>query len=138
MTTLQYTTLLFMIAVVSLAYTIPLFAQRDEFVPIQEVPGFLQTGQERSVPTFLNNAFRIGVGVAAMLAVIMITVGGFEYMTSDIPGEKSDGKARIRGAIIGILIILLSGIILAVINPDILTFRLFSHHSPGDIVTALV
>lgn len=111
-----------------MAVAIPAFAA-EEFVPLQEIPGFIEGGQEDDVPGFLNSAFRIGVGIAAILAVIVIIIGGFEYMTSDIPGNKSDGKERIRGAILGVAIILLSWIILGVINPDIRTFRIFQSGS---------
>lgn len=94
------------------------------FVPLTE--NLIGTGQQTDVSGFLNTAFKIGVGVAAMLTVIMITVGGFEYMSSDAPWQKSDGKTRIWGAIIGLAIILLSAVILGIINPDILSFRFFS------------
>ena len=96
------------------------------FIPLQEIEGFLKKGQENKLGDFFNNAFRIGVGVAGILAVIMIIIGGFEYMTSDIPGAKSDGKSKITGAILGIVIILLSGLILTIINPDILSFKFFN------------
>jgi len=95
------------------------------FVPLQGIKGFIETGQEKDIAGFLNSAFRFGVGAAAVLAVLMIILGGFEYMTSDAPGMKSDGKEKIAGAILGIVIILLSGLILSIINPDILQFRFF-------------
>jgi hypothetical protein len=98
----------------------------DGFVPLQPIKGFIESGQENNLPGFLNNAFRIGIGVAGILAVIVIIIGGFEYMTSDVPGAKADGKNRITGAILGIAIILLSYVILGIINPDILTFRIFN------------
>lgn len=106
------------------ALPISSFAQ-EEFVPLQTVGGVIEKGSDQRLGDFLNGVFRIGVGAAALLAVLMITIGGFEYMTSTIPGVKADGKSRIVGAILGLLLILLSWLILNIINPDILSFDLF-------------
>ena len=115
------TTVVLLVATVLPTFT---FA-REEFVPLQTVGGVIEEGQEQELGDFLNGVFRIGVGAAALLAVLMITIGGFEYMTSTIPGVKADGKSRIVGAILGLLLILLSWLILNIINPDILSFDLF-------------
>jgi|GEM_PF-6870456 len=67
----------------------------------------------------LNAIFRLGIGIAALLAVITITWGGFQYMTSDAIGDKSEGRSWITSAIYGLLIILFSWILLTTINPQI-------------------
>lgn len=94
------------------------------FTPLTKDSRIFQPGQEKDTPAFLNLIFKLGVGVAALLAVIMIVVGGFEYMTSEIPGAKNDGKDRIRGAIYGLLLVLLTWLILTTVNPDILNFSI--------------
>lgn len=116
---LTFVVLLGMLSPMGLAH-----AQQNEFVPlVQESP--LPSNPE-DPSSFFNSLFRIGIGIAAILAVLMIILGGFQYMTSDVPGAKSDGKTRIWGAIIGLLVILLSALILSIINPDILSFELFN------------
>lgn len=96
----------------------------EGFTPLEPIPGI--SYDSGNLSGFFNDVFRIGIGIAALLAVIMIMIGGFEYLTSDIPGQKSDGKEKIKGAVTGLLLILLSVVILNVINPDITGFRLFN------------
>ena len=62
----------------------------------------------------------IFIGIAAVLAVVMIVMGGIEYMTSELIGNKEAGKDKIRNAIFGLLLALGAWTILNQINPDIL------------------
>lgn len=103
-----------------------------DFVPLEPSLKSVFIYDSGNLSGFFNNVFRIGVGIAALLAVIMIMIGGFEYLTSNIPGQKSDGKEKIKGAIVGLLLILLSFVILNVINPDITGFRLFNETTTTD------
>ena len=73
-----------------------------------------------SVRNFLISVF------AAVLAVIQITIGGVQYMTSSAAGGLEDGKARIRMAIIGLLLILSTYIILQQINPRLVEIKIGS------------
>lgn len=103
---------------------LPLFVFAQEtFVPLTEggIPG-IEKGTGFS--GFLNAAFKLGLAVAATLAVVMITIGGFQYMGSESVFEKSAGRERIQNAIIGLLIALLIWLILFTINPNLLSFDL--------------
>ena len=73
---------------------------------------------------FLSQAFQFGLALAAALAVMMIIWGGVEYMLSDSLFNKDAGKKKIWDAIWGLLLALVSWLILATINPDILNFKL--------------
>lgn len=73
---------------------------------------------------FLSQAFSFGLAVAAALAVVMIVWGGVEIMLSDSVFNKDEGKKKIREAIYGLLLALVSWLILYTINPDILNFKL--------------
>ncbi|MFZ2149935.1 MAG: M15 family metallopeptidase [Minisyncoccia bacterium] len=75
---------------------------------------------------YLNIMIRIFIGICAVLAVMMIVVGGLEYMTSDLISSKEHGKERISGAIFGLLLALGSWILLYQINPDLLKADLSS------------
>lgn len=92
-----------------------------------------------NLPDFLNNIYRYGVGIAAILAVIMITIGGFKYMTSEIPGMRLQNRGDILRAIFGLLLVLAPFIVFSIINPDILELdagleelRTESHGLPGE------
>ena len=102
-----------------------LAAATDEFVPLAPIPGVIEQGF--GFQQFLSGAFTLGVIVAAFLAVIMIVIGGLEYMMSEAVTSKEDAKDRITSAILGLLLILFSYILLATINPDILTLDIFNN-----------
>ncbi len=67
--------------------------------------------------TYLKGLYAFGIAIAAALAVLMITLGGVQYSTTDAIGGKSEGKEKIKSALIGLLLALLSYTILNTINP---------------------
>jgi len=73
-----------------------------------------------SFSSYLNIMIRIFIGICAVLAVVMIVVGGVEYMTSELSHTKEAGKERIEHAVLGLLIALGAYAILFTINPDLL------------------
>jgi len=88
------------------------------FVPLAPIP-VLNEGYE-SLPDYLNAVFSLVIGVGAILAVIMIVYNGLQYMTQEAVTEKKDAIGSIRGAVLGLLLLLGSFLILFVINPEIL------------------
>ncbi|MCE9549256.1 pilin [Candidatus Nomurabacteria bacterium] len=84
----------------------------------------LEKGFNPTSPTalsnYLNTMIKIVIGVSAVLAVVMIVIGGIEYMTSELIHSKEAGKDRITGALIGLLIALGAYALLYTINPDLL------------------
>lgn len=70
--------------------------------------------------SYLNLMIKIFIGLCAVLSVVMIVVGGLEYMTSELSHTKEAGKERIMQAILGLLIALGAYALLFTINPDLL------------------
>jgi len=87
--------------------------------PIPNVPG-----NGVSLPDYLQGLFSIGVGLAIVFAVLMIVIGGIQYVLAAVPSAKNDGKKKIQDSIWGLLLILFSYIILKAINPELLYFGL--------------
>lgn len=102
----------------------PLQKSQSGFTPIVNIPG-IPLNADSSIPEILNGLFRLSIVAAGLLAVIYITIGGFEYMVSGAREAKKDGRERIQSAVIGLLLLLSSYIILYVINPDILNLDPF-------------
>ena len=71
---------------------------------------------------YMNLLIKLVIGIAAVLAMIMIIKGGFEYMASSLPSGKESGKGTIMEAILGLVIALSAYLILYTINPDLLNF----------------
>jgi hypothetical protein len=97
-----------------------------EYTPItvSGVPGVIGPGEETRIEPFLTNIFTFLIGIAAVLAIIQITLGGVQYMTSNAVGSIEDAKDKIRQAIIGLLLILGTYIILQQINPALVNINL--------------
>lgn len=91
------------------------------YVPLSAIPGL--TDSENSTLTmkpFLQLLFKWGIAIAVLLSIVMITFGGFQYMTTDAAYDKSEGKAKINAAIIGLLLALSAWLILQTVDPRIL------------------
>jgi uncharacterized membrane protein len=75
-----------------------------------------------SLGDFLSKIFNLGIAIAVALSVVMITFGGVQYMTTDSWNKKEEGKERIRNALYGLGLALISWLILYTINPCLVTF----------------
>lgn len=85
----------------------------------------LKAGQEKlSNPgEYYKTLYEVGVGLAGLLAVIMLAIGGVEYIASAAnPSAKDDARKRITAALLGLMIALTSYLILQTINPKLTTF----------------
>ncbi|MFA6077134.1 MAG: pilin [Candidatus Paceibacterota bacterium] len=76
---------------------------------------------------YLNLMIKIFIGLAAVLSVVMIVVGGLEVMTSELSHTKTAGKEKIAHAILGLVIALGAYALLYTINPDLLKSDLCIH-----------
>lgn len=92
------------------------------YTPLEPVSGFEQTGAQ-DFGSFLKSIFRILFSISALIAVGMLTVGGIEYMVSEVAHRKNEGLRRAQAAIYGILILAGSWLILNTINPRLLEFN---------------
>jgi hypothetical protein len=117
----------------SLAFGVGTLAEADtsskfQFQPIVPIP--LPSGGTldncTSLGDYVNAVFQLAITVAIVLAVIMIIIDGFKYMTSDAVGNKKDALGGIRSALFGLIIILACTLILNIIDPDITKITLFN------------
>ncbi len=96
------------------------------FVPLAGIPGLTQgtVANSSGLSNFLNNLYKYLIGVAAILAVIMIIWGGLEISTKDSVSKQSDGKKRITQALLGLVLVLSPVLVFSIINPSILNLSL--------------
>lgn len=77
---------------------------------------------QASFSAYLQQIIDIAIGLTGAIAVIMLIIGGLEYILSSVnEAAKSDAKSRITNAILGLLIALSGYVILNTINPDLLS-----------------
>jgi len=108
------------------------FAEAQTYQIHEQIPG--QAGKsgtingtnygEAGVDTlqdYLESAYKFGIAIVAILAVVMIGVGGFMYIVTSAgnAGKLANAKEIITSAILGLVMALLSWLILFVINPDL-------------------
>lgn len=96
------------------------------YIPLETVnlPGGGSLGSG-DITTYLANLFTFGIGIAGVLAVLMIVWGGVERLLSDSVFSKGEAKTRIQNAIWGLLLALMSYLILQTINPCLVKFSFF-------------
>jgi len=109
------------------------------YTPLAPLPGLpavpYETDTECPFGNYLNIIIKLIIGIAAVLAMVMIVMGGIEYMTSDLVSSKEAGKDTIRNAILGLLIALGAYLILNTINPQLLSVCL--DKLPKAVITIL-
>lgn len=91
----------------------------DCYALLEPLPGITRIDGETTIGEYLNTLIRIAIGLLGLFAVIMIVVGGLQYMSTDAISGKSEGRDRITKALLGLLLALGSFTILNTINPDL-------------------
>ena len=94
-----------------------------EPLPGMESPNFDVREESGAFGAYINLIIKLVIGICAVLAVVMIVVGGFQYMTSELISSKEEGKERIRNALFGLLLALGTFLILQEINPNLLNIN---------------
>lgn len=95
--------------------------------PLPYVGGSNSSGPAESTPSpevYLKGIIQLLIAVAGVLAVIMITIGGIQYMTTDVVDYKTQAKDKIQSAIYGLILAIVSWLILYTINPELVSIKL--------------
>ena len=77
-----------------------------------------------SVPYFLRDFYLLAVGIAGVLAVGAIVIGGIMYSISGAVDKKGLGKEIILGALWGLVLLLAAYVILRTVNPRLVELEL--------------
>lgn len=86
------------------------------------IPGFegLPFSGAKTIGELLSGLYIFGVGLAALAAFIMFTIGGIAYLTAgDNESQVTKAKGFMKNAVFGLALALLSWLILFTINPDL-------------------
>ncbi|HEY0907742.1 MAG TPA: hypothetical protein VGE35_00125 [Candidatus Paceibacterota bacterium] len=145
-TSLKRTSSGILLGFIAFAMLIPtleaLAADAIEYVPLTTIPGLTvgckpsASGSTAGCATAnpvakLTNLYGLSIGIAAVLAVIMIIWAGIEYATAEAITGKSDAKEKWHGAFMGLGLLLCSYLLLRTINIDLVKINL----SLGSLVT---
>jgi len=102
------------------------YAADKGFTALAPIPGLTDTAITSSsgFAAFFDKLYIYLIGVAVILAIIMIIWGGLEYSTQDSISKKSDGKSKIYNALFGLVLVLSPVLVFTIINPQILSLNL--------------
>lgn len=103
--------------------TTTLDASGDYYL-LEPIGGLKKVGADFKVRDWVNTMVKVFIGIIGVLAVVMIVVGGVQYMTTDAIGKKESGKETITGAIAGVILALGSVLLLRTINPQLASVQL--------------
>lgn len=96
-------------------------AQTVSYTPLAPLPGINDSGGPITLTTYLSGLFYLGLGVATILAVVMIVFAGVQMIASaGNESWRSEAKERIKNALFGLLLALFAWLIIFTVNPQIL------------------
>lgn len=77
------------------------------------------------LPEYIAGVYRYALGIAAIFAIVMIMVGGVQYIIGSGTGGESASaaKTRIVNAVTGLVLVLAAYTILYVVNPKLTSFE---------------
>jgi hypothetical protein len=118
------TTLITSGSLLALALPALVFAD-DSFVPLTQLPGIANLTSSPSLPSFINNLYRICIGLAGFLAVTRFAYAGYKIM-SNTGSVMQNKQAReiITNTVFGLILVLSPAVVFGVINPKILDVSL--------------
>jgi hypothetical protein len=114
-------------------FTVPVFfayAVEPYNLLVKDLPGIGASvtpggGASGGMARYLNNIFKIGLGIAVTLAILMFVYNGVIYMMSDIVGKKEEAKGAFLSILGGLVLVFGSVVVLNTINPQLINFGLF-------------
>lgn len=97
-----------------------------EYKLLEPLPFITKEGStnKTDVTTYIPGAVQLMIGVAGVLAVIMIMFGGIKFMSTDAFQGKNDARAIIWNAVWGLILTIGAYVILNTINPTLVTLNL--------------
>lgn len=91
----------------------------QDYTPLAPIPQLTNNAGNADINTLVPALVKLAISVAAALAVIMMILGGIEYMSTDIWTKKNDAKGRITNALVGFLLAISAYTILYTVNPKL-------------------
>ncbi|MEK7665360.1 MAG: hypothetical protein AAB337_00580 [Patescibacteria group bacterium] len=75
------------------------------------------------IPEYLNGLYRYALGAGALIAIVMIMIGGAQYILGSGLGSVEAGRKRITNAVTGLVLLLSAYTLLYLVNPNLTLFK---------------
>lgn len=93
------------------------------FIPLVGIPNLPDNPGDIGLPGYINALYLLVVVLGAMIAVIKIAIAGVQYSMSDVVTTKQGAISDIKGALIGLAILLIPFIVLNLIYPNLTSLK---------------
>jgi Type IV secretion system pilin/Transglycosylase SLT domain len=106
------------------------FAKSASYENYENIPGQKKTD---SLVTYIENVYKFGIAIVAILALFMIVLGSFNYIVTSAgnASKMGDAKDMIVKAVEGLVLALAAYLILFIINPDLIGSTIGGTESVG-------
>jgi hypothetical protein len=96
-----------------------------KYTPLAPLPTDVsKLGDTTSFTQFIERFFVFIIGLSALFAVIMIIIGGLQYMSTDAVTGKKEGIKKLQSAVGGFLLVISAWLILFTVNPELVNFSI--------------
>jgi hypothetical protein len=95
------------------------------YTPLVGIPGFPTTSG--NLPQYINQLYKLTISIGGLIAVIKIIMAGVKYSMSGIVTDKEEAKHDIRGALLGLAILLIPFIVLNQIYPNLTNLNVLTN-----------
>lgn len=99
------------------------------YQPIVGIPGV--DSNALSTEGYVTALYKLAITVACLLALYKIIFGGVKWALSDVITTKGEAIKDIKGALLGLLIVLSAVLILNTINPNLTQLNIFGEGAPS-------
>jgi len=131
----KFTKTILVSAFLALPLILPIFAyaqnaNTDQYTLLAPLPcidklqNCSQTATQTTLESYIPGLFKLAIGLSAVFAVLMIVLGGIQYMSADAVLKKEDGKKRVYNSVLGLVLVIGAWLILNTVNPKLLNFTL--------------
>jgi len=93
-------------------------------IPIPGLDAQTFTINGDSLGTYIAAFYRFAVGALAIISVVVIMIGGFQWlMAAGISERAANAKDKIMNAVVGLILALTSYLLLNTVNPNLVNFQ---------------
>ena len=100
----------------------PLSLGAETYAPLTTIPAFKEAAgaaETGNFAQFINVLYRMSIGLASALAVLVIVWAGIQYSVSVAVGTKENMRHRITMALGGLVLLIGAYMLLEVVNPQL-------------------
>ena len=107
------------------AISLPFFALAQDYTLLEKsvLPAGQASDGKVDFATYIESGFKTFLAVVVIIAIVMLTASGLQYITAGSGGGKGEAKNRAMAALLGLLIALSAYLILRTINPDLVNIN---------------